>query len=114
MIDKRVFSRYEVNFDCYLAFPGDMRVYQATLLDLSLTGMRLLTDAPLKPGLTISFSFTSDPPVKGKARVVWIKTTNQGTMAGLEIVKLKERFVEALHKVINDLTLQHLPDAYLR
>ncbi len=114
MIDKRVFSRYEVNFDCHLALPGDVRVYHATLLDLSFTGMRLLTDAPLKPGLTVAFSFTSDPPVKGKARVVWVQATKQGTMAGLEIVKLKERFLEALQKVINHLTMQTLSDAYVR
>ncbi len=114
MIDKRVFDRYRVNFKCYVAFPEDVRIYEAQLLDLSLTGMRLVTEAPLAPGKIIHFSFTSNPPVKGKARVAWCNQKGKEYMAGLEITELSDRFREALQKVINDLTLQNLTDSYCR
>jgi len=116
MVDKRVFSRYKVNFECHFVVEGDLRVFEARILDLSLTGLRLLIPYPvsLQPGQEVQFSFTSKPPVKGKARVVWVKQTKSGLMAGLEIVQLPPRFLKALQKVVNELSLLHLSDAYLR
>ncbi len=114
MVDKRIFSRYKVNFECTLVIDGDIRIYQADVLDISLTGMRIATTAPLEKGQTISFSFSSKPPVKGKARVAWVKKDNRQVSAGLEIFHLEDRFRDALQKIINELTLQHLTDAYCR
>lgn len=114
MIDRRAFDRYRVNFKCYLALPDDVRVYEAQLVDLSLTGMRLVTEAPLEQGMVINFSFTSNPPVKGKARVAWCHLKNKEYTAGLEIIELSKRFREALQKVVSELTLQNLTEAYFR
>ena len=76
--------------------------------------MRIATSALLKVGQTVSFSINSRPPVKGKARVAWVKKDKNWISAGLEIFHLEGRFREALQKIINDLTLQHLTDAYCR
>lgn len=116
MIDKRVFSRYQVNFECHFVIEGDLCVHRAHVLDLSFTGLRILIPYPLKlkPGQKVQFSFTSRPPVKGKARVVWIKRTKPGLMAGLEIIHLEPRFLKALQDLVNELSLLHLSDAYLR
>ncbi len=116
MLDQRVFSRYKVNFNCTFAVEGQFPVYEARILDLSLTGMRLLVPYPVEvtPGQKVQFCFSSRPPVKGKARIVWTQETNSGLMIGLEIIELPLRFREALQQVINELALYYLTDAYLR
>ncbi len=115
MLDKRLFGRFEVKFNCSLAFEGDFKVYQAHLLDLSLGGFRALTEAPLSSGKIVYFSFNSNPPIKGIARVVWVKQSNSAYKyeAGFEIIDLKDRFRKALQDIISELTL-NLSDAYFR
>ena len=114
MIDKRVFDRLEVNLPCTLALPNDVRTFEARILDLSLTGMRLVTNFPLRPGQTVYFSFVYEMPVKGQARVIWCRQGAKGCEAGLEISHLKKRFKDALQKIIQELTLQNLADSYCR
>ncbi|NPA49623.1 MAG: PilZ domain-containing protein [Thermodesulfobacteria bacterium] len=115
MLDKRLFGRFEVKFDCYLALDKDFKVYQAHLLDLSLGGFRVITEAPLSAGKIVHFSFNSNPPIKGTARVVWVKKSAHSNQceAGLEIIELKDRFRKALQDLINELTFS-LSEAYFR
>ena len=114
MIDKRIFDRLQVNFPCSVALPDDVRTFEARVLDISLTGMRLVTNAPLKPGQIVYFSLLSETPVKGQARVIWCRQGEKGCEAGLEIIQLKKKFKDALQKIVNELTLQTLADPYCR
>ncbi|WP_022852337.1 PilZ domain-containing protein [Thermodesulfatator atlanticus] len=112
MLDKRLFERFDVNFRCHFAIDGTPQVLDAKLEDISLGGFRISTFTSLSPGQRILFSFESKPPVKGKARVVWVRKDGEKYYAGLEIVELKDKFRKAFQELISELTFEHLPSAY--
>ncbi|HHI98168.1 MAG TPA: PilZ domain-containing protein [Thermodesulfatator atlanticus] len=114
MMDKRLFSRFKLQAECSWAFKKDLRVFNATLEDLSLGGLRISTDTPLSPGQEIIFSIPLKPPIKGTARVVWVKKEGPRYSAGLEIVEMKEKFRKNLQDLINQFTLSSLSDAHFR
>ncbi len=114
MMDKRLFSRYKLHSECSWAFKRDFKVFDAALEDLSLGGLRISTYTPLSPGQEIIFSIPLKPPIKGTARVVWVKKEGPQYSAGLEIVEMKEKFRKNLQDLINQFTLTSLSDAHLR
>ncbi|AEH45967.1 type IV pilus assembly PilZ [Thermodesulfatator indicus DSM 15286] len=114
MLDKRVFERFELKCSCHFVVEDSYQVLDARIEDISLGGFRISTFTSLSPGMRIKFSLETDPPIKGRAKVVWVRKDGEKYYAGLEIVELKEKFRKPFREIIEELTLNNLPGSYFR
>ncbi len=114
MLDKRLFNRFKIHCDCSFAFKDGFKVFDAALEDLSLGGLRISTFTPLNIGQEVYFTISTRPPIKGLAKIVWVKKEDKRYTAGLKIVEMEQKFQQALQDLINELTLKTLPASYLR
>ncbi|OAG28325.1 PilZ domain-containing protein [Thermodesulfatator autotrophicus] len=114
MLDKRIFERFTLKCPCHWVVEDGYQVFDAQIEDISLGGFRISTFTSLSPGQGIKFSLETKPPVKGRARVVWVRKDGEKYYAGLEIVELQEKFRKRFQEIIEELTLNNLPESYLR
>jgi len=85
---KRQSARARVQISVTLVIEGDEAEHLATTVDLSPYGLRLQSDATLKPGQPVGLLLATNPDCFVKARVVWVGKAEppQAGEAGFEFL----------------------------
>jgi len=101
-MDRRATSRFLVHFHTTLSKEQGV-IEGGTLIDLSMEGCRVESDARLTPGNALSlrlFISGGEPPIEvERAEVRWVK----GLVSGVAFITIKEKEQERLRQVIRDL-----------
>jgi len=81
-------ERKRVEMAVTVVIEGDEAEYLATTVDLSPYGLRLQSDATLRPGQPVGLLLASQPDSLIKARVVWVGKADsaQACQAGFEFL----------------------------
>ncbi|TLY27274.1 MAG: PilZ domain-containing protein, partial [Nitrospirae bacterium] len=102
LMDRRATSRLLVHFHTTLSKEQGV-IEGGTLIDLSMEGCRVESDARLTPGNALSlrlFISGGEPPIEvERAEVRWVK----GLVSGVAFITIKEKEQERLRQVIRDL-----------
>ncbi|QEP43422.1 PilZ domain-containing protein [Ectothiorhodospiraceae bacterium BW-2] len=90
--EKRDFIRMGVECPTTYQLEGDPNHYLATTLDLSATGIRLMTDNPLSPGTRLTIHLQPEkmivPPLKAVVEVIRCDSVAQGYDIGANIIEM--------------------------
>ena len=101
-MDRRATSRFLVHFHTTLSKEQGV-IEGGTLIDLSMGGCRVESDARLTPGNALSlrlFISGGEPPIEvERAEVRWVKEL----VSGVAFITIKEKEQERLRQVIRDL-----------
>jgi|GEM_PF-798781 len=112
-MEKRFHTRYPLNCECIVAFESGLNFY-ADILDISLEGAQLRVDRPipLKLGDILYINIKCTYKIKVKAQVRWL-SQEKYTYCGVKFIELSMKDRESLSKLISEMALSTLSDAYL-
>lgn len=111
--EKRFYTRYPLNCECIVAFESGLK-FEADIIDISAEGAQLRVDRPVfvKLGDILFINIKCKYKIKVKAEVRWLRQ-DKFTHFGVKFIELSMQDRETLSKLISEMALSTLSDAYL-